>query len=105
MTNLTQTNEKSIVTGFAFVNHVDRNFTPTIENPKEFIKSKFYGSTMDNNILRYGIYRQLGYQYDLKPYLKKFLYKQYGSWSEAYAPNKTTLRKCIFGKIDQIVTL
>jgi hypothetical protein len=37
--------------------------------------------------------------------LKKYIYKQYGQWSEAYAPNKTLLRQVTYGRIDKIIEL
>lgn len=97
--------ENSVI-GYAFVNHVDTKATPKINDPKEFLKRayvRFY--TNNDNLVRFGYYRLMGYQYDFKPYLKKYLYKQYGDWREAYAPNKTLLRQVIGGRIEQIIEL
>lgn len=94
------------VAGYAFVNHVDQTAKPTISEPKEFLKRayvRFY--TNNDNLIRFGCYKLMGYKYDFRPYLKKYLYKQYGEWSEAYAPNKTLLRQVIGGKIDKIIEL
>ena len=44
-------------------------------------------------------------KYDFKPFLKRILVKQYGTWSEYFAPNKTKLRKCLYGRIDEMVYL
>jgi hypothetical protein len=37
--------------------------------------------------------------------LRHFVFKQYGQWSEGYAPNKTLLRKAVHGRIDKIVEI
>ena len=39
----------------------------------------------------------LGWCFDFRPYLRLYVYKQYGHWVEAYAPNKTILRKSVTG--------
>ncbi len=39
----------------------------------------------------------LGWCFDFRPVLKLYVYKQHGHWEEMYAPNKTLLRKNIFG--------
>lgn len=95
---------KEIITGYPFVDHVDQNFRPTLSI--DFLDkayTRFY--TNNQNIINYGYYKLMGYKYDFRPHLKKYLYKQYGAWSEAYAPNKTSLRRVIYGKIDKIVEI
>jgi len=97
--------ENTIITGHPFVDHVDQNAPPTLE-AKEFLKRayvRFY--TNNDNLIRSGHYRLMGYSFDFRPFLKKYLYKQYGQWHEAYAPNKTTLRQVTYGKIDKIINL
>ena len=47
----------------------------------------------------------MGWMFCFKDVLKRFVYKQYGSWSEAYACNKTHLRKITYGRIDEIVEI
>lgn len=39
----------------------------------------------------------LGYSFDFRPYLRRYVYYQYGRWSEYYAPNRTLLRKSLYG--------
>lgn len=92
------------VIGIPFVAHVCQNSRP--ELTVDFLQRayvRFY--TNNDNLIRYGVYKLMGYRYDFKPYLKKYLYKQYGEWREAYAPNKTLLRKVIYGTINQIIEL
>lgn len=96
---------QTIVIGKPFVSHVNQELRPTLE-ASEFLKKAYVSFfTNNDNLIRYGHYKLMGYVYDFKPFLKKYLYKQYGNWSEAYAPNKTTLRKVICGRIDKIIEL
>ena len=44
-----------------------------------------------------------GYRFDFFDVLKKYLVKQYGQWAEYYAPDRTSLRKHLYGRIKQIV--
>lgn len=92
------------VIGYPFVSHVNQDARPTLGI--DFLKRAYVRfSTNNDNLIRYGYYRLMGYQYNFRPHLKKFLYKQYGDWQEAYAPNKTALRKAVYGRIDKIVEL
>lgn len=102
----TQIKTQISVIGYPFVDHVDQNVRPKIDNPLEFLKRayvRFY--TNNDNLIRFGHYKVMGYKYDFKPFLKKYLYKQYGNWNEVFAPNKTLLRQVISGHIDKIVEL
>ncbi len=47
----------------------------------------------------------MGYRFDFLDVLKKYLVNQYGQWSEYYAPDRTSLRKYIYGRINQIVEI
>jgi hypothetical protein len=80
--------------------------TITIDNPVEFLKSKYTrGSIFGlDNLQRSGRYKLMGWSYDFRPYLKRFIVKQYGSWQDYYAPNKTALRSSIYGRIEEIVS-
>ena len=94
------------ITGIPFVSHVCQSAKPTIENPKEFLRRAYVRFfTNNDNLLKYGCYKVGGYKYDFKPYLKLYLYNQYGQWYESYAPNKTLLRQAIYGRIDKIIEL
>lgn len=76
----------------------------TIENPVEFLREKYknrFNFGMEN-ILKTGIFKLGGYAYDLRPWLSIYIVKQYGNWTQYYAPNKTTLRKIIYGRIEAI---
>ena len=94
------------VIGMPFVPHVDLNSRPSIENPIEFLKKayvRFY--TNNDNLINHACYKSMGYRYDFRIWLKKFLYKQHGRWNEAYAPNKMLLRQVIGGKIEKIIEI
>lgn len=56
-----------------------------------------------NSISRDGCIQLMGWQYDFRNSLKNYVVKQYGRWSEYWAPDKTSLRKAIYGRIDKIV--
>jgi hypothetical protein len=63
------------IIGLPFVSHVDQNLRPQIENPKEFLKkayARFF--TNNNNLLHFGVYRLMGYSYNFKPLLKKYIF-------------------------------
>ncbi len=45
----------------------------------------------------------MGYRFDFSDVLKKFVVKQYDHWFEYYAPDKTSLRSVLFGRIQEIV--
>lgn len=76
-----------------------------IPDPAAFLKSKYVkGSTFGlDNLLATGTYRRLGWEYDLKPWLTRYVYKQRGKWQEKYAPSQGALRAVVCGKIDKIL--
>ena len=46
-----------------------------------------------------------GWRFDFLDVLKKYLVNQYGSWVEYYAPDRTSLRAYLYGRINQIVEI
>ena len=95
-------NKELKVKGYPFVNHVDQNISPEIKiNLVSIYESKHH--LFLNNLQNSGYIKCMGYLYNIKPYLNKYVVKQYNSWQEYFAPNKTLLRKSIYGKIDKIV--
>lgn len=96
---------KNSIVGFPFVSNVDQNKRPEIVDVKEFI-NKFYNTFSYTGFdYRTGTYKNMGYSFNVRPYLKRYVYKQYGQWSEMFAPNKTLLRKQVGGVITEIVEL
>lgn len=94
--------KNEIVVGYPFVSHVDQLARP--ELTVGFLDAAYTPHYSGNdNLMRSGVYKLMGYAYNFRPYLKQFVYKQYGSWHEIFAPNKTTVRKIIYGSIDKIV--
>lgn len=75
--------------------------------PEQFLKGKYTrGCIFGLDLLqRAGIYQLSGWEYNFRPCLKRFLVKQYGSWSEYYAPNKTALRGSLYNRIEEIVEI
>ena len=47
----------------------------------------------------------MGYRFGFEDVLKSYIVKQYGSWLEYNAPDKTSLRSIIYGRIDQIAEI
>ncbi len=83
------------------------NQNDTVGEPTKFLFQKFSTpcSFGIDWLMKYGRFREWGWEYDLTPYLKKYLYRQHGQWHEAFAPNKTLLRKSVFGRIEKIVSI
>lgn len=77
----------------------------TKEDIKEFLFKKYDNPCMFgiDELLNNGCYKLQGWKYNFREELKRYIVKQYGSWNEYYAPNKTLLRKQIYGKLDEIV--
>ena len=77
-----------------------------LENPKKWLDNRMTGSKFNfgvNNLTSQAVYRQMGWAYDFRDYLKKYVYQKYGTWSQVYALNKTNVRKLIGGKINKII--
>ena len=92
---------------FDFTGTAKKENKRNITDIKAFLKTKFenpyaFGTS---NISSRGVYKEMGWGYDFRPNLKKFLVKQYGTWHEIYAPNKTLARKQFIGKIDKIMEM
>lgn len=47
----------------------------------------------------------MGYRFGFDDILKTYVVKQYDSWQEYSAPDKTSLRSIIYGRIDQIAEI
>jgi len=77
------------------------------KSPQEFLKSKYVrGSIFGlDNLKKEGLYRLAGWVFNFRPYMKKFLVKQYDNWTEQWAINKTDIHNSTYGHIDQIVEL
>lgn len=89
---------------YKFSETATENPTLAIDNPKDFLKSK-YSNAFNfgvDNLKQNGIFRLQGWAYNFRPYLKIYVVKQYGRWYEYYAPNKTSLRATLYGRIEKI---
>lgn len=87
-------------TGEAKQEHLDVEFFTD-----EFAKSRYNDpcSMHLSNLKYHGCIKCMGWRYDFRDVLKRYVYKQHGFWYEVYAPNKTLLRKSTCGKIDKIL--
>ena len=77
----------------------------TPEQVKEFLFKKYNNPCQlgIEHLLRNGSYKLMGWKYVFLRELNRYLVKQHGTWSEYYAPNKTLLRKQIYGRVDEII--
>jgi hypothetical protein len=92
------------VQSWKFSNTATETPTMSIDNPKEFLKTKYTNGHVFgiDNLQKNGVFRLMGWAYDFRPYLKRYVVKQYDQWQEYYAPNKTSLRAILYGRIDKI---
>lgn len=44
-----------------------------------------------------------GWKFNFSNAVKNYVVKQYGRWQEYYAPDKTSLRNALYGRIEKIV--
>jgi uncharacterized membrane protein len=91
------------VTGHRFVDHVEDIITKHEFNlTKIFDPSGYHGAQC--NATQYGIIKLMGYKYDLRKYLKRYVIKTYfGDLIEIYALNKTNARKLVHTKVNYIL--
>lgn len=92
---------------FAFSNSATEH-APDILNGRqaaEWLKERYVRGCIFglDNLMYHGCYKLSGWLYRFN--MPKFLVKQHGNWQEYYAPNKTCLRKALYGKIDKIIKL
>lgn len=94
------------LTGYRFVDHVEDKIMYNNFNLYMIYNEGYHGSL--HNLLNHGYIKLMGYKYNAKDYLKKYIVKgDYGIY-EYYAPNKTLLRrsiKCYTGSINYILEI
>lgn len=83
------------------------DFMPETEaEAVEWVRAKYqdggYQFGLDN-LMSQGHYRLQGWAFDFRPFLKKYVYRQYEQWYQCYAPNRTLLRAVVHGRIVQIL--
>ena len=44
----------------------------------------------------------MGWMFSFYDYMNRYLVRQYGQWTEYYAPDRTSLRKALYGRIQEI---
>lgn len=65
---------------------------------KEYVAGQLWGTMGANS----STFRLGGFAAPFYRYLPQILVKQHGSWQEYHAPDKTSLRKALYGPIDQM---
>jgi hypothetical protein len=78
-----------------------------ISDPVIFLQEKFLPGMIfgQDSLLRTGRYKEMGWCYDFRPFLKLYLVKIDYAWSEYYCLNKTTLRKLLYGNVQRIIEI
>lgn len=91
-------------TGFERLNEVIKEMDneETINKRLSSIYSKGFHPSFER-VSRTGIEHTGGIAIDYRGYLKRILVKQYDRWNEYYAPNKSVLRTCLYGVIQEMV--
>ena len=93
---------------FAFHDNVKPNPPDLLKGlePKEYIVNLYkLGVAYQHDLVSRGRIMSGGYVFDFEDDLKKYLYLQYGRWNEGYAPNKTLLKKAVYGRVEKIIEL
>lgn len=72
--------------------------------PVEWLKTRYSGGSVFGieGLLNSGCYRLAGWQFDFRPWLKRYVVCQHDHWQAVYAPNRTLLRKSLHGRIQEI---
>ena len=65
---------------------------------REYVTDRLWGTMGQHS----STYKLGGFAAHFSTYLPKILVKQYGSWHEYHAPNKTELRKVLHGTIEEM---
>lgn len=74
------------------------------ESLDDWLYRQYSGAgSYNHNLLHHGIHKTCGWLFRFN--LNRYVYKSYGSWYEAYAPNKKLLRRCICGNISEIIQI
>lgn len=61
---------------------------------KSWLKEKYNTASFGlDNLLHDGKFKCMGWEFDLRPHLKKYIYTFYGSIYSAWAPDVASLRK------------
>ena len=87
-----------------FTGHAHEGHRLDITDPKAFLEKQFSSSYLPE-IGNTGVYRNMGWLYDFRPYLNRYVVCQYNTWQAYYCLNKTLLRKLLRGRIQGIVQI
>lgn len=90
---------------YKFVNHDVGPAQPEFFTHEKILEKFKNGITFNYDLFQHGFIKSDGWLYDFKDDLKHYLVKQYGQWSEYYAPNKTLLRRGLYGRIEKIIDI
>jgi hypothetical protein len=73
--------------------------------PEQFLKSKYTRGMIFglDHLQKEGCYLLAGWCFNFRPFMKLYLVRQHGNWSEMWAMNKTAIRNSTYGTIEGIV--
>lgn len=96
---------KTEINYFPFTENVESKYIrqDILDNPQEFLKGITRFAFGADEVRSHGSFKYMGYYYVLKPFLKNYVYEQYGSWHEAWALNRSQLRMLVGGRINKIL--
>jgi hypothetical protein len=75
-----------------------------IDSVEKFLDDA-YNRWTTNDMFYKGTYKCMGWLYDFRPHLKRYVVKQNGMWHECYCINKKLVRKNFYTTIDEIVEI
>lgn len=90
---------------YKFVDYDVPPATPEFFTGEKILEKFKNGITFNYDLFRHGFIKSGGWCYDFTDELRKFLVKQNGDWYEYYAPNKTLLRRGLYGRIEKIIEI
>lgn len=98
------------VTGWKFSPTATDNRPSLLDNYNnvaEFLAAKFTRGMIFglDKLHSFGMYKIAGWQFDFRPFLRRFVVEQNGHWQAYYAPNKSALRKSLYGRLETIVEI
>lgn len=76
-------------------------------SPKEYLKTIYKHNTNSclSSLRTNGVIRSMGWEYDFKSYLKRYVYKLHNNWHECYAPNKVAVKTSTFGTVKEVIEI
>ena len=81
-----------------FTGRAKEEYKIVIGDPENFLERNYdegYNSQRAQ-LQRHGTYKYMGWEYDFRPFMNRYLVKMYGDWSEYWAPSEELLRRSMY---------